>query len=243
MKKLFSFFVSITALLACVFTSSFAYGQIAPIQVEEKPYEFFTTHIMKENATGNYIWQITSTNQFETTAVHLKLGTTPEEVMQSLAALFAVYANVNTQFNLQGYNFYVSKYELTATHTGLLEYTAGDYNIHYRDLRADAEKFLHKMKLPLGEIHITKASKFSSGAFNVHYDTYGFSNLLQFGNCILNLSQEYTEGDQISIEDIRVLQKVAENPQSYRGKEKRAPYVHDKDAFLSVCAHIFNEQQ
>jgi len=241
MKKLSSFYLSIIALLACVFTSAFMYGQIAPIQVEEKPYEFLTSHILKENATGKYIWQIVSTNQFESTAVHLDLGSTPEEAMQSLAALYAVYENVNTQFNLQGYTFYVSKFKLTATHTGTLEYTAGDYIIHYRELRADAEKFLHKMGLPIGNVRIT-ASKYSSEAFNVYYDSYGFSNLLQFVNCALNLSQEYAVGEQISTEDLLMLKSIAEDPQSYRIKGQPSPYVHDKEAFLSVCAHLFSEQ-
>lgn len=223
-------------LFAIAILSSVCYAQIGPIQTEEKPLEFISgSYLFRTKATDEYTLQILSDNQFENTAIHLSLGHGAAEAMSSLASLNAVYATPDQQFTLQNYTFQVDRNRIVALHRGVLEYTAGDYMLTKRNLTKVMYDLMKAKDMPVGNITITYYDPY---AVFVCYKDYGFERGISFSNVIIPYSHQYTRGDTIAADDVSLLLKITENPNAYRGKEKRGALVYDKDELMRACTLI-----
>jgi hypothetical protein len=108
--------------------------------VEDKPYERIGRGVIYWKAKGTYEYRVYSTNEYEDKEVVLNLGKSTEEVIASLENLAAVKGNVGKVFNLQGYKFTVGTYSLDIANSGILQYTAGGYYIHFSTLESDIKK-------------------------------------------------------------------------------------------------------
>lgn len=223
-------------LLFAVLLPTFLFAQIGPILTEEKPLEFISdSYLYRTKATDEYTLQITSNNQFENTAVQLSLGHGAMEAMSSLTSLFAVYASPDLQFTLQHYTFQVGRNRIVALHSGVLENTAGDYILSRRDLAKAMYDLMVSKQMPMGDITITY---YGPTAVFVCYHTYGFENIVGLNNVQVPYSRQYVRGDIIAAEDVALLKMVAENPNAYRGGEKRGALVYDKEELMRACAII-----
>jgi hypothetical protein len=107
-----------------------AHTQIAPIQTSEKPYEFIDRLILHWKDKGTYELYIKSSNQFEDKVVRFKLGNSPEQAMESLQNLNALYGQDNMEFELEGRKCGVHGDRIYVYKRGDLQYTAGDYCIY-----------------------------------------------------------------------------------------------------------------
>ena len=96
-------------LLAFALLPVLTFAQIGTIETKEKSIDFIYQDILyRKTASNEYVLQIISNNQFEDKAVHLSLGHSPEEAMQSLSNLMAIYnSDEEREFTLQGYSFTV----------------------------------------------------------------------------------------------------------------------------------------
>ena len=227
MKKTFLFAALLPAIL---------FAQIGPIQTEEKPLEFISgSYLFRKKATDEYTLQILSDNQFENTAIHLSLGHGADEAISSLASLNAVYANPEQQFTLQHYTFQVGRNRIVALHRGILEYTAGDYVLTKGELTKAMYELMKAKDMPVGNITITYYEPY---AVFVCYKDYGFERCISFSNVIVPYSQQYNRGDTIAADDVALLLKITEDPNAYRGKEKRGALVYGKDELQHACTLI-----
>lgn len=223
-------------LLFAAFLPALLFAQIGPIQTEEKPLEFISgSYLFRTKSTDEYTLQIMSDNQFENTAIHLSLGNGATEAMSSLTSLNAVYTTPDQQFTLQNYTFQVGRNRIVALHRGVLEYTAGDYVLTKGNLTKAMYDLLKAKDMPVGNITITYYDPY---AVFVCFNNYGFERSISFSNVIIPYSHQYTRGDMIAADDVSLLLKITENPNAYRGKEKRGALVYGKDELMRACTLI-----
>ena len=227
-------------LLFLAILPSILFAQIGPIQTQENTYEFISgNNLYRSTADNLYTLQIISDNQFETTAVKLELGHGADTAMISLKSIYDVANGEDGEFKLQGYNFAVRYKRLYACNTGILEYTAGKYMIRSVKIASVMYDLLKKKNMPLGNVHVSYYDK--SSVF-IHYDTYGFHSSVSFYNMSLPWSHEYTRGDVISDDDIRLILKAIQNPNAYRSKTaKSGAYVLEKEQLIKVCETILSK--
>ena len=219
---------------------SILFAQIVPIQTQEKPYEFVVGNMLyRKVATDTYYLQIESDNQFEDKAAILELGNGPTEAMTSLGNLFSLFGKEDSDFSLQGYRFGVRKTYIFAYHVGPLEYSAGEHVLRQTTLALIMKELMKKKDMPLGDVRIVY---FDKSAVFVHYDTYQVRDAVNFYNMSLPWSHEYTRGDIISDDDIRLILKAIQNPNAYRSKTaKSGAYVLEKEQLIKVCETILSK--
>lgn len=126
-----------------------AHAQIAPIQTSEKPYEFIDQHILHWKDKDTYELYIESSNQFEDKVVRFKLGNSPEQAIESLQNLNALYGQDNMEFELEGRKCVVRVNRIYVYKRGDLQYTAGDYCIYNFSIKfaiQALEKHISKLK-------------------------------------------------------------------------------------------------
>ena len=204
-----------------------AFAQIGTIETKEKSIDFIYQDLLYRKTESNeYILQITSDNQFEDKAVHLTLGHSPEEAMQSLSNLMAIYnSDEEREFKLQHYSFTIKNKWLYAHHVGYLEYSAGDYILRQNKLTDAMFTLMRVSNLPLGKVHLSMYSMSSHAMFMV-FEDYGFYKIAQLKGDFPKLSMEYESGDIIADEDIQVIMKCP----TY--------YNTNQSDFISICEHI-----
>lgn len=225
-------------IITVAFISLASYAQIAPIQTHENAFEFISGNwLYRTTADDSYTLQIVSSNQFEDKAVHLDLGHGAHEAIASLSSLFAVYHGEDAEFSLQGYDFAVRSNVLFVYHTGKLEYAAGDYMLKKRDAARVMEDLIKIKGLPIGDVSVTY---YTPSAVFIQYKTYGFERIVNFNNVKLPLSRQYAEGEQIDVEDIALLKKVAENPNAYREQVKKGASIFEKEQLIQACNAIID---
>lgn len=125
------------------------HAQIAPIQTSEKPYEFIDRLILHWKNKGTYELYIKSSNQFEKTVVRFQLGNSPEQAIESLQNLNALYGQDNMEFELEGRKCVVRVDRIYVYKRGDLQYTAGDYCIYNFSMKyaiQALEKHISKLK-------------------------------------------------------------------------------------------------
>ena len=123
MKRILTILLLISACLC-------AHAQIAPIQTSEKPYEFIDRLILHWKDKGTYELYIKSSNQFEKAVVRFQLGNSPEQALESLQNLNALYGQDNMEFDLEGRKCGVHGNRIYVYKRGDLQYAAGDYCIY-----------------------------------------------------------------------------------------------------------------
>lgn len=214
-------------LLAFALLPVLTFAQIGTIETKEKSIDFIYQDILyRKTASNEYVLQIISNNQFEDKAVHLSLGHSPEEAMQSLSNLMAIYnSDEEREFTLQGYSFTVKNKWLYARHVGYLEYSAGDYILRQPKLSEAMFTLMRVSNLPLGNVHLSMYSVSSHAMFMV-FEDYGFYKVAQLKENFPKLSVEYESGDIIADEDIMVIMKCP----TY--------YNTNQSDFVMVCEHI-----
>ena len=221
-------------LLFLAFLPLIALAQIGPIQTEERPLEFISgSYLYRTKATDEYTLQIVSSNQFETTAVHLSLGYGTTESMSSLRSLYEVMTTSEQQFKLQGYTFQVQRNTIAALHVGPLEYAAGNYILYKRNLTAIMYDLLTNKEMAIDSVQIVY---YDQNAVFVRYLEYGFEKPVNLNNVAIPYSKTYSQGDVISGADLQLLKEVANNPNAYRPKtSKSGAFVHDKNELIRAC--------
>ena len=219
---------------------SILFAHIGQIQTHEKPYEFVVgSKIYRKVATDAYYLRIDSDNEFEDKTATLDLGIGPSQALTSLSNLYALYDQGESDFNLQGYRFGVRGGYIFAYKSGPLEYAAGDYILRRNTHAYIMREFIRKTELPIGDMHVSYAD---NATVYVHYDTYGFRDVVNFYNMTLPWSREYSRGDTISDDDLRILLKAIQTPNNYRSKTaKSGAYVLEKDQVIKACETILNK--
>ena len=218
MKRLFLAFALLPVL---------SFAQIGTIETKEKSIDFIYQDILyRKTASNEYVLQIISSNQFEDKAVHLSLGHSPEEAMQSLANLMDIYnTDEEREFTLQRYSFTIKNKCLYARHVGYLEYSAGDYRLRQQRLADAMFTLMRASNLPLGKVHLSMYSVSGHAMFMV-FEDYGFRKIAQLKGDFPKLSMEYEIGDIIADEDVQVIMKCP----TY--------YNMNQSDFVLVCEHI-----
>lgn len=122
MKRILTILLLISACLC-------AHAQIAPIKTQEKPYEFIGRNILHWKDKGTYELYLRSSNEFEDKVVRFKLGNSPEQALESLENLNALYGQTGMEFELEGRKCGVSGDRIYVYKRGDLQYTAGDYTL------------------------------------------------------------------------------------------------------------------
>ena len=227
-------------LLFLAMLPSILFAQIGPIQTQEKPYELISgTDLYRMVADNTYYLRIKSDNQFESKEVLLNLGVGDSVAMSSLGNLFALFDQGERDFDLQGYRFGARKSYIFAYHTGELEYAAGDYVLRQVNLSRIMLGLMKKKDMPIGDVHV---SYYGNTSIFIHYDTYGFREIVNFYNMSIPWSHEYTRGDVVSDDDIRLILKAIQNPNAYRSNTvKSGAYVLEKEQLIKVCETILSK--
>ena len=139
--------------------SVFAIGQIQPIQIDKPKIEVIGKYVYHNTETGDYELVIKSSSPDEGVTIFIKLGKTVEDVMFSLKNLNNAINTENAQFNIDGYDFYVSENgKATILNTSKLKNTLGTYKISAYDLTLCILGMIDKYNLPYGNYEIKFAS-------------------------------------------------------------------------------------
>ena len=137
--------------LVCVF----AIGQIQPIQIDKPKIEVIGEYVYHNTETGDYDLVVKSTNPDEGVTLFIKLGKTVDEVMFSLRNLSNAINTENAQFNIEGYDFYVSeKGNVTILNTSKLKNTLGTYKISAYNLNQCILGVIDRYNLPYGNFEM-----------------------------------------------------------------------------------------
>ena len=187
-----------------------ATAQIGHITTQENRHEFIHGSLLyRMTATDEYILQIVSSNEFEDTAIKLKLGHSPEEAMESMANLWtACNEEESKEFKVQGYDFVVGKYgSIYARHLGPLLYTAGDYELNRSDLADAMIDLILTKNMPVGKAYFSvyKIAKDGKVFLHLNFSLYHFRKLVAFLKNFPKLSQGYYMNEIISDEDMVIL--------------------------------------
>lgn len=135
--------------------SVFAIGQIQPIQIDKPKIEVIGKYVYHNTETGDYDLVVKSTNPDEGVTLFIKLGKTVDEVMFSLKNISNAINTENAQFNIEGYDFYVSeKGTATILNTSKLKNTVGTYKIYAYSLNQCILGVIDKYNLPYGNFEM-----------------------------------------------------------------------------------------
>lgn len=135
--------------------SVFAIGQIQPIQIDKPKIEVIGEYVYHNTEIGDYDLVVKSTNPDEGVTLFIKLGKTVDEVMFSLRNLSNAINTENAQFNIEGYDFYVSeKGNVTILNTSKLKNTLGTYKISAYNLNQCILGVIDRYNLPYGNFEM-----------------------------------------------------------------------------------------
>jgi hypothetical protein len=138
MKRILTIFLLATMCLC-------AHAQIAPIQTSEKPYELIGGCMRYWKSQDRYELYINSSNKYENKVVTFQLGKTPEQAVESLQNLKALYGQKDVEFELEGRKCYVYEDQISVYKRGDLEHTAGTYMIFRFEIDMAIDAILKRM--------------------------------------------------------------------------------------------------
>lgn len=200
----------IAALMLC-FVSIYVFSQIGAVQPKKQRFEFIGTHICYNTESGEYDMIVSSDNQYEDTNVHLSLGKSVDDVMSSLKNLKEAIMVEKSEFNLEGYDFYVaSKGRAAILGVGKLANTAGTYYLTDSGIYNDMMAMIEKYNLDYGKYEVVVYSISTSFAmFRIKFTDYGATKLITLDTSdFKNRFSSFISGakdDVLSQEQINVL--------------------------------------
>ena len=174
---------------AALFIGTAAIAQIGKIEPQQKEFEFIgkgNSKILHRFAENTFKLMISSTNEYETKCVHIELGKSPKECIESLGNLYTASKNKEAEFPINGYKCFTNKNGglISFYHIGDLEFAAGNYVISDGTIRDLIKEILLKFPNDTDK-PIFKDAKLHSVAnytlsIYLQYSNYNFTDFYMF---------------------------------------------------------------
>ena len=178
------------------------------------------TGLSVDHETNTFCMIVGSDNQFEQKFAQITLGKTAYEAMTSLVNLRNVITQENTEFQLEGYSFFVTKGKIYILNHGKLDYTAGEYFIKDTHLLGMMKYFLTYQGASFGDDFVVTANFFGkfSGMVDLRLPKYNVDRIVLVMstdgfNCKFTSIFKAKEGYVLTKQDIQKIARGIENGQ------------------------------